>query len=496
MAGQAADRLERLAPLGEVTRGRIGIALAPGLLDEVRDHRVCLDVVPRQERLRVLVRGAHVPDLGHARGTERARLLDPAVDPLLARLGDDLGEVRAHLAQVFPALDLVAAVAAVLLEEEAAGVERNRLGDLDLALMALHALGLGVALGHHRVVPEVEGMVRVGVAVVLAPVLLLRRRRGDVDGAHEAGGAAASLVARRAAHLVDRMRALEVEGEVGMGRERLLLVLEPLLVDAEVAGRAAVHLGRGREDHVVLQVRGHDLVDLERRVGQVQHGQVAHGGHEAGLDLLEAVFVPVVVPEELLALLLRVQARRLELRDLLVLGVLARVDVLELDPQLLPAVLVVLEVRELLVLVALVLVRGLFVVVALDVDLRLREAEVLVDGVPLALELVALGLGLLDLVAALRLFLLRAVHLRLQGLLLRGGDLVLGLLGLLPGDADLERVEGLLVLLPLAVVVRPDHDREGHEHGDGREREDHVELARAVRHVGIASGFRLGGRCH
>ncbi len=199
-----------------------------------------------------------------------------------------------------------------------------------------------------------------------------------------------------------------------MRREGLRLALESLLVDAEVAGGAAIHLGRAREDHVVLQVGGHDLVDLERRVGQIQHGQVAHGGHEAGLDLLQPVLEPVVVREELLALLLRVQARGLELRDLLVLGVLPRVDVLELEAQLLPPVLVVLEVGELLVLVVLVLVRRFLVVVALDVDLRLGEAEVLVDGVPLALELVALALGLLDRIAALRLFLLGAVHLRLQ----------------------------------------------------------------------------------
>ena len=362
--------------------------------------------------------------------------------------------------------------------------------------MALDALGLGVALGHHGVVPEVEGMVGVGAAVLLPPVFLLLRRRGDVHGVHEAGGAPAALVAGGAAHLVDGMRPLQVEGEVGVRGEGLRLVLEPLLVDAEVAGRAAVHLGRAREDHVVLQVRGHDLVDLQRGVGQVEHGHVADERREAGLDLAQPVLQPVVLRVELLALLLRVDARGVEGRKLLVGGVLACVDVLEPLVQLLPARDQVLEVLLLRVRALQVLVRRLLEVVAGHVDLRLGEAEVLVDGVPLALELVAVRLCLLDVALALALLLLRALHLRLQLLAASGVHLAQRLLRLLLGDLDLEAVELLLEVLPLAVVVRPDHHREGDQHADGGEGEDDVELPRTVRHLRIASRFGLGRRCH
>ena len=341
VAAEAPDRLERLAPGREVARGRRRVRGRGRVRLQVGDDRVDLDVVPL-----LLLGGlvdAHVPHLRHARGPEALRLLDPAEHPLGIGLGRDVREVGADLAQALPALDLVAAVAAVALDQEAAGVEVRGLRHLDDALVALRALGLGLALGHHGQVPVVHGLV-VLVADVLAPGLLLLDGRHGVRRVLEAGGAPAALVADRAADAVDRVRALQHGLEVRVGRVRLGRLLVALLVDRQVAGRAAVDLGRRQEDHVVVQVRRHDLVDLERRVQHVEHRQVAHVEHEAGRpDLGEALLQARPLGVELLLRLLRLDLRLLQVGDARGRGGAARVHVLELRAQLAPAPLQVVE---------------------------------------------------------------------------------------------------------------------------------------------------------
>src|SRR5207245_387870 len=69
-----------------------------------------------------------------------------------------------------------------------------------------------------------------------------------------------------------------------------------------------------------------------------------------------------------------------------------------------------------------------------------------------------------------------------------------GLLDLLLRELHLELVEPLLVVLPLAVVVVPDHVGGGEEQADGGQGKDHVEGGRPSGHLRVASRLRL--YCH
>jgi len=139
-------------------------------------------------------------------------------------------------------------------------------------------------------------------------------------------------------------------------------------------------------------------------------------------------------------------------------------------------------------------VPGLFEVVLRHVDTGLGEPEVLVDRVPLALELRLLFLHARDGVAVRLQLLLRLGELLLELGALRGVDLAVDLLDLGLRALDVHLRELLLVLLPFAIVVRPDHEREDDQEADRRQGEDDVEDPGPLRHLGVASGLGLSGR--
>ena len=97
-----------------------------------------------------------------------------------------------------------------------------------------------------------------------------------MGGVAEAHRLTHAVVADRAADAVDRVRRLaaEIRVEVRVGRKRLRILLERLLVDAEMARRAAIHLRHGLEVHVVHDVGQDQLVDLDRRRQEVQERRV------------------------------------------------------------------------------------------------------------------------------------------------------------------------------------------------------------------------------
>ena len=86
-----------------------------------------------------------------------------------------------------------------------------------------------------------------------------------------------------------------------------------------------------REDHVVLEVRGQDLADLQRGVREVEDGQVARELGEAGLDLPELLLEARLLGEELGLGLLRLDLVLLEGRQLVVRRLLLREHRLQLQ---------------------------------------------------------------------------------------------------------------------------------------------------------------------
>jgi hypothetical protein len=267
--------------------------------------------------------------------------------------------------------------------------------------------------------------------------------------------------------------------------------LVALLVDAEVARGAAVGLGRRAEDHVVVQVRRQDLVDLQRRVELLEDRQVAHEPDEAAVELAQPRLEAPLLGQQQLALGFGGQARLLQLVELRLLGGLLGLDALALQAMLLELFLELAQVAQVLFGAARLLVHRFVVLVTGHVDLRLREAEVLVGRVPLgALQVIGPALRLADRRGALLRLLLSGLQLgldRAQAL----ADLLVERVDLRLGQLQLEVVERDLVLLPLARVVEPDHQRQRDEQRDRGEREQDVQLERPLRHLLIATGLGL-----
>ena len=135
--------------------------------------------------------------------------------------------------------------------------------------------------------------------------------------------------------------------------------------------------------------------------------------------------------------------------------------------------------------------RGVLVREPRDVDLGLGEAEVLVDAVPLVVDLALLALRLVDLGGVGGRVLLALRERRLHLLLARGVHLARRLLDLVLGALRLQAGELGLVLLPGPVVVRPDHERHHDQQADRGEREHHVQFAGTADHLRVAAGFVL-----
>ena len=60
-----------------------------------------------------------------------------------------------------------------------------------------------------------------------------------------------------------------------MGSERLRRILVTGLVDGQVAGSAAVHLGNGGEIYIIPDVFDYDLVDCKRRSEEIHNREIA-----------------------------------------------------------------------------------------------------------------------------------------------------------------------------------------------------------------------------
>ncbi len=190
-----------------------------------------------------------------------------------------------------------------LLDEPVLGVEAR------LVLVALEAGGLDVLLRKHG---EVPGVAPLPVELLL-PLLLLLRGARRVVRVGEGEPPAQPLVADGAAHLVhgvlrdggdehpgvrvgaeDALRRV-LGGEEGEDLPRLRIDLH--LVDARVAGDAAVD-PRGLREVVVHRQVGEDpLVDLREGGGEVEERRVAQAHGPEGIELLRAAGDPRQVPQ-------------------------------------------------------------------------------------------------------------------------------------------------------------------------------------------------------
>ena len=205
---------------------------------------------------------------------ETAWILDPLDHPLRRGLGGYALERRTGLRQVLVALDEMAAVAAHLLEQPLAALDDRR------PLLAGHRLVTGHALGLHLIL-DVEK--RVFPERHLAVRLLDRVDRS-----------ALAAVARRAAELL-RVVVADVVLAIGVGLERVLLVLEPLAVDGDVA----VHAPLDAPDPIL------EVVALEVGEEHLLHGRhhrkaSAQDVERDAVELQRQVLDPGVVRAELL----------------------------------------------------------------------------------------------------------------------------------------------------------------------------------------------------
>ena len=135
---------------------------------------------------------------------------------------------------------------------------------------------------------------------------------------------------------------------------------------------------------------------------------------------MQLLLQPVVLGVHLLLRVLRVEPGLLQLLQVLRGGRLAGVDVLELELQLLPLALEVVELALPGRGAARSVVGRFLVVVPGDVDLGFREAVLLVDAVPVGVELGRVLLRLLHFAAARIDLLLALRELRLDLLAARG----------------------------------------------------------------------------
>ncbi len=375
--------------------------------------------------------------------------------------------------------ELVATVAAEALDETHARVESRRFGQLALLGVALDALSFHERYRDHRRADVMAAMV----VVFFFPLGLLGRvarrvrREGKVDRLRNA------RVAGRAAHFFDGVLGGRAHHKVKLGVRlvRLREVFETFLVGHRVAGHAAVDARNLVEEVIVLEVREHDLVNLDRRRDEVDDGRVPHEVPERVAVLVDELQETVTLRgqlEDLVFDLLAFFAVGRATGERLVAGALGRVghelearDVLDVAVQLGP---------ELLRLVRLQVVNGVLELVELLVVGRLDELVLLVRLEVDRDAMLDHGLEL--------------VHdLRVGGLDIRELLFELGQLGRIDrGLLDLQREAGLGrlnalglagVALPRTVVVFDHRPNDGDEEQDRPDREPLGEGLRVVNGV-------------
>ena len=512
VAGEAARDAHRLATAVSIAlNGDRGHGLERRAIDQVGRDRGDGGVVPlapldvaagtvlglRDRVARRVVAALDVEELRHPRGrAEGLGVRDPARDELRRELGLQVAQVRTRTALGREPVDLVAAVAAVALDELVALRDRRRVfGDeLHGALVALHARGLGVLAGEHRVVPV---MLLVPV-VLLRPSGLLAHVGRTVVGANEVERFARAAVADRAAEFVERVRRLraQVEIEARVRSVRLDLLLEACAIRAEVAGVAHVDALLLGEVQLEGQLVEHDLVDLQVRLHEVETRRIAddvgnllRSAHGRAIELHEALAHLLEVARADRERLLGTVALASEIRDLDVERELLGFELLLqahglVHRQLDRVELVLIESRVaflqplLLEDVAIPVVGALLLLGRLDRVPELAAGETLALGHLGDLRLIGrhalLGLG--DLLHELRFARRRAGR---GQLLLHGARL-----------RDLDLAEVALVVLPRPLPVVDHHPDDGEQDGHAGEEEPLVQRGDAV--VGIAT-IRHGG---
>ena len=475
VAAQTADVLDDLLSSRRVATRRIrhGQLVRRGVGEEVRRGGVDLHLVPH--RVFGCVRVRVVPDARHpSGGLDRTGVPQPRLDPVFAQLRVDLRQDRAGLPQVLEPTGLVARVAARALVGGVGDVQGFSLRHVDLALVALGARGLGHRRWQHRKVPHV-GLFPVVLLLPLRLDLLVRRHVGGVP---EADRLAHPLVAHRAAHLVHRMgrASAEVVREVrvrGVGLRKLLVAWA---IDGQVTGLAPVHLHHPHKIHVVNHVRQHQLPHRERRRHEVEERRVSEvvldqARRQDGEPAIEPRLLEVKLGDQplnlrhftgqavpllqegrtlggrLLHLEIELIHARAQLGHSLPLGLGARILVRPGRLEVVP----ILVVGRLCELVGLRFDRQ----PGFDIGHLGRN---LVDLLPVCGDIL-LGLGQLRLELG-QLFLVHAL-----GRLLEAGL----------GDLRLQLDEPPLCVLPLAVVVVPDHPDDRDEQEDAGRRKDDVQ---------------------
>ena len=488
VAAQAAYRLEdALAVLGvAAARESDDRLVLLRVREQVRDHRVDLDLVAHRVFGAAGVRV--VPDFRHpGAGLDGARVAEPAGHPFFVELRADLRQVRAGFPQALEPDRLVAGVAPRPFVHAVGQVQVVGLGDEHLSPVALGARSLGHPARQHGIVPEM----RLLPVVLLFPFRHLLARRRAVGGVDERDRLPHPFVANRAPGRLQgvRRRAADVGVEVGVGAERLRVVFEAGPVDGQMAGLATVHLRHADEVHVVHDVRGDRLAHRQgrrheveqRRVQQVVVDQV---GGRVGRDLPQ----PLRLPGQAVQLVGDRVDLRVELGDARADAVAFRRQPLDLQPLFDPALV---EGGDLVLaldlhfcrrgrLPAAVVVGVRFVaahleIVPVHVVDGLREVEVLGGDEQLPVHVGQLVFQLGDLDGVGRKLILGGgapgLELRDLGLV----DVPLGLRQIRARHLALEAAEPPLVVLPLPVVVVPDHPHRGEEHEEARRGEDHVQ---------------------
>ena len=293
-----------------------------------------------------------------------------------------------------------------------------------------------------------------------------------------------ALMAHGASELAHRMRrgAAHIRLDIRMGTERLGVLFVALAVNRQMAGGAAVHLRDADEVHVIDDFRRDDLAHRDGRRHEVKQRRVENQVvDQARLEICNLLVQAGRVGRQLPNLPIDLGHAAREHPDLGTDAVTLRRQPLDLQAEVEPVLEHFVDLWPGLRGLFRMLFLQLFEFVALGVVDRLGRLVLLVRQKQRGFDAFELVLQRIDLILPGGPFLFRLRTLRLQlrhqGLV----DLRLGRRQTCPGHLELQPDEAPLVVLPLAVVVVPDHQDRRDEQKDAGRREDDVQKIDVVR---------------
>ena len=211
--------------------------------------------------------------------SEGVRICNPPSRPLGRHFRSDGLEVGPRLHPPFIFVDFVTGIAAGPLHELQAQIQVFRPRDDGLARVALETARFRILQGDHGGIPVVKGLP----VVLFLPFLLLFVTGGGVGRRHEVCPTAPSAMTGGASEVFQGMRRIFIDVllQIGVRAKRLGKILVIEIVDTEVAGNAALHLGYLHEIKVILQILQDHLSDLVVRTGHIDQRKITHEiGHQ------------------------------------------------------------------------------------------------------------------------------------------------------------------------------------------------------------------------